>query len=161
MQPTPQDVALAARGWLGTRFQHQGRVKKTAQHPGGVDCIGLLVGVARELGLRSRNGEPVERLDKTDYPHFSGGGELATYLQRYLSTRSDHVINEGDVLLFNIKKRQQHVGIVCACNGAVIFVHAYAQARKVVETELRGAWRDELESRHSFFLETQLSESNF
>lgn len=43
---TSAHVIAAARGWLDTPFHHQGRLKGV-----GVDCIGLVVGVARELGV--------------------------------------------------------------------------------------------------------------
>ncbi len=41
-----QDVIDEARTWIGTPFMHQGRMKGK-----GVDCVGLLIGVAHALGL--------------------------------------------------------------------------------------------------------------
>ncbi len=43
---TGLEVVRVARTWLGTPYHHQGRVKGA-----GVDCAGLSVGVAKELGL--------------------------------------------------------------------------------------------------------------
>lgn len=40
------DVIAAARSWIGTPYRDKGRRKGK-----GADCIGLLVGVAHELGL--------------------------------------------------------------------------------------------------------------
>ena len=34
-------IVTCARSWIGTRFHHQGRLKKTQSHKGGVDCLGL------------------------------------------------------------------------------------------------------------------------
>ena len=41
-----QDVVTAAREWIDTPFHHQARLKGV-----GVDCVGLVIGVARELAL--------------------------------------------------------------------------------------------------------------
>jgi len=42
---TAEAVGAAARAWLGIPWRHQGRSAR------GVDCAGLVVLVARELGL--------------------------------------------------------------------------------------------------------------
>jgi cell wall-associated NlpC family hydrolase len=42
---TPGDVIREARGWKGTPFHHQGRVRA------GIDCVGLVIVVARALRL--------------------------------------------------------------------------------------------------------------
>ena len=42
----PHDIIAAARGWIGTPYRHQASLKGI-----GCDCIGLVHGVARELGL--------------------------------------------------------------------------------------------------------------
>ncbi len=47
MQDLYEQIAAASRSWIGTAFHHQGRTKKTTGHKGGVDCLGLLVGVAK------------------------------------------------------------------------------------------------------------------
>jgi hypothetical protein len=64
------EIVACARGWLGTRFHHQGRVKKTATHAGGVDCLGLLIGIASELNLKGKDNLPLYLADKTSYPHY-------------------------------------------------------------------------------------------
>ncbi len=62
-------IVACARGWIGTRFHHQGRIKKTESHKGGVDCLGLLAGVAAELDLLGSDGMPLIAADETDYAH--------------------------------------------------------------------------------------------
>ncbi|MBL0320066.1 MAG: hypothetical protein IPP74_12385 [Alphaproteobacteria bacterium] len=42
-----QKIISQARTWLGTPFHHQARLKGK-----GCDCLGLIVGVADELGLK-------------------------------------------------------------------------------------------------------------
>jgi hypothetical protein len=43
---TRADVIAAGREWIGTPFVHQGRVKGV-----GVDCVGLAIGIAEDLGI--------------------------------------------------------------------------------------------------------------
>jgi len=45
---TRAQVVEVARTWLGTPFHHQGRVKGV-----GIDCVGLTIGIAQELGIVS------------------------------------------------------------------------------------------------------------
>ena len=40
-------IVTEATSWVGTPFQHQGRTK--GPH-GGVDCVGLIIGVSKNLG---------------------------------------------------------------------------------------------------------------
>jgi len=128
-------VIRSARGWLGTRFHHQGRRKGV-----GVDCIGLVVGVARELGL--------EVDDRVNYPREPHDGELQAELEKYL-LKSE--LKAGCVALFRLEKEPQHVGIVSDYNGAGLgLIHAYMQARKVVEHNLDASWRAKIVAVYGF-----------
>lgn len=46
VQVTREQLIAEARTWIGTPFHHQGRVRRV-----GVDCIGLIVQPARDLGI--------------------------------------------------------------------------------------------------------------
>ena len=128
-----------ARGWLGTRFHHQGRLKKAAGQQGGVDCLGLLIGVARELGLRARDGELLERFDVTHYGHFPDGVALRRELERHLAVVE--VMGVGDVVLCDVDGQARHVAIVGDGREGMTLIHAYAPARRVVEQYLDDVWR--------------------
>ena len=78
-----QPIIATARTWVGTRFTHQGRRKATAQDAGGVDCLGLLIGVAEECGLRF-DGLAASALDKRDYGHYPDEARLYTTLAKHL-----------------------------------------------------------------------------
>jgi cell wall-associated NlpC family hydrolase len=126
-------VIQVARTWIGTRFHHQGRTKGV-----GVDCIGLIVGVAKELGL--------EVVDRVDYAREPSNGELEKALAKYLTPCE---LKVGAVALFKLDKEPQHVGIIGALSiehGAWNYslIHAYAQARKVVEHGLDDFWKARL-----------------
>jgi cell wall-associated NlpC family hydrolase len=129
-----EQILTAARSWLGTKFHHQGRKKGV-----GVDCIGLIVGVAAELGL-----QPPDRLDYARQPDESDLQiALATNLQRGR-------LQVGSVALFSIDGRAQHVGIITDYQGLGV-IHAYIQARKVVEHVLDDEWKKRIISTFSFY----------
>lgn len=112
-----QRVVQAARGWLGTRFCHQGRVKKTAAHAGGVDCLGLLVGVAHELALKDQQGKLLCDYDETNYPHYPDTVYLQKMLGGLLTNIPTRCIKESSILLLNIENFPQHMGIVGCSSG--------------------------------------------
>ena len=141
-------IVSAARGWLGTRFHHQGRLKKTAQHLGGVDCLGLLVGVATELDLRTEDGMPIRSFDRVDYSHYPDITQLKEQLSQLLQSVDKEELQNGDVLLLNVDGNPQHLGIVSHLPGGQGLIHAYAPARAVVEHLLDEAWRPRID--HAF-----------
>lgn len=128
-----EQIIAEARSWVGTRFHHQGRCKRTRTHKGGVDCIGLLVGVGTALGM--------EIADKTDYARLPESGKLEAALDRYLMPKPLSEVLPGDVLLFTFEKAPQHVGIVSLLpDGELGLIHAYMEARGVVEHRLDQHW---------------------
>ncbi|PIR33975.1 MAG: peptidase P60 [Alphaproteobacteria bacterium CG11_big_fil_rev_8_21_14_0_20_44_7] len=128
MENFEDKIVEAARGWLGTKFHHQGRMKNV-----GVDCIGLIVGVAKELGIA------VE--DRNDYAREPRNGELEKALGANLS---ECEIAHGAVALFRIEKEPQHVGIISKYKNGLGLIHAYAQTRKVVEHSFDECWQKRL-----------------
>lgn len=73
-------IIQEARTWLGTPFKHQGRLKGQ-----GVDCLGLLVGVAAALRLRGRDGLPLTSRDSLAYGHYPDEAALRDGLKRCLT----------------------------------------------------------------------------
>jgi len=121
MQRTAQTIITAASAYLGTRWHHQGR--STA----GLDCIGLLVRVAQDVGM------PV--MDETGYARQPDGKQLQSALERYLERIAEP--EPGAVLLMRFERDPQHVALM-ADGGDII--HAYATARKVVRHRLDDIW---------------------
>jgi cell wall-associated NlpC family hydrolase len=156
-------ITAHARSWVGTKFHHQGRLKKTDTHSGGVDCLGLLIGVAKECELRSRSGELLHLLDETDYSHTPDTSRLYQKLCGALTLVSSGDMQAGDVVLMHVLNSPQHLGIVCnsvaresasaesheilcshkcgSQDDGMTLIHAYAQAGRVVEHPLDEYWR--------------------
>ena len=134
-------IVDAARSWIGTRFHHQGRLKKSHNHKGGVDCLGLLVGVAGELDLKTPDGIAITDFDITDYSHHPDTDNLKTILNNILNTKTKNDIQPGDVLILEVDSNPQHLGIVSNYNKSLGLIHAYAPARGVIEHALDECWQ--------------------
>jgi hypothetical protein len=137
-----QQVLLQARSWVGTKFHHQGRSKKTQTQDGAVDCIGLIVGVAKELGLKNRNNELISKYDVTDYSKLGIGNRLINTLEEHFDLVKD--IQVSDVLLFSIMGQPQHVGIVAEKDNRFTLIHSYQGNNQVVEHDLSDKWKNRI-----------------
>ena len=117
-------IEAAAREWIGTPFMHQGRVKGES---GGVDCAGLVVGVAHTLGLANTYA------DTADYSRIPDG-EMETVLDQHLDRIAWPERQAGDVVHLAFAKTPQHVAILTAKDT---IIHSL-EPRGVVETSLGG-----------------------
>ncbi len=131
-------IVSAARGWVGTRFHHQGRLKKTATHKGGVDCLGLLIGVGAELGL------PLAAHDDASYSHYPDTEKLRATLAGLMQEIPALEARIGDIALISIDNNPQHLGIISDYAGGLGIIHAYAPARAVVEHALDAWWQEKI-----------------
>lgn len=125
---TAQDVVRVARGWLLTPFHHQASVKGV-----GCDCIGLVAGVAAELGM------PEARTWLQDVRCHSYTAEpdphmLLEAAREYLVEIPIASMRMGDIPLMRVRNgtKPQHFGILSS-DVPRYLIHAYAQARKVAE----------------------------
>lgn len=110
----------AARGSVGTRFQHGGRL------PGvGLDCIGVIVCAAQAAGYATQ--------DRKAYP-LRPNGELQPELDRQMVRVTERA--PGDVLLMRFEGDPHHLAIY---TGETL-IHAYAQAKKCVEQPFSQWW---------------------
>ena len=136
--PYAQEIIDCARTYLGTPFHHQGRLKGV-----GVDCIGLVVGVADSLGLTDDKGIPLASFDHADYPPTPAGESLKRPVSLHLyELPSAGEYQPADVLLFRFHQDPQHVGIVSRLpDGELGIIHCYASIGKVVEHRLNDTWK--------------------
>ena len=124
---TGDEVIACARSWIGTRWQHQARLKGVA-----CDCAGLVIGVARELGLSS--------FDFTAYGRVPHGGALERICGEQMVKIGRLQARPGDVLLMTWSNEPHHVGFLSDLGGRAGIIHSYAQVRKVVEHGMDGQW---------------------
>ncbi len=135
MAITPKDIVAQARSWIGTSFHHQGRLKAKGTDKGGCDCIGLVVGVLKELGISLADN------DQTDYSMLPDGRRLKAMLDKHLRAIALNKIRPGDILLFTFENNPQHVGIASNYTGGGLgIIHCYAGSKMVVEHHLSDNW---------------------
>ena len=122
------DVVRAARGFLGTRFRHQGRL------PGrGLDCAGVIVAAARAVGLPD--------YDVAGYGRLPNGGSLRLHLAAAGCREiGPGEARAGDIYLMRFESDPQHLALVTDIG----ILHAYADIGRVVEHRLDDAWRERI-----------------
>ncbi len=126
---TADAFVAAARSYVGVPWRHLGRSRT------GVDCIGLVLLAAAEVGM--------DLLDPAPYAREPQGTRLLDGILAHATRVADAA--PGDVLLFRLGLYGGHVGIASAhpAWGVAACLHAYAPRRQVVEqpmdAELRAA----------------------
>lgn len=115
-----------ARSYIGTPYHHQGRLKNH-----GVDCVGLLICVAREMKYVSENW------DITGYESQPDGISLMKYMREVFQEIPKEDMQPGDFISVAFEKYPQHVGIIADYKyGGLSIVHASGKHLKVIETKL-------------------------
>jgi cell wall-associated NlpC family hydrolase len=124
------DVVTQARTHLGTPWVHQGR------QPGvGLDCVGLAVVVARELGIATP--------DATGYGRHPDGVTLLATLRA--TGWAEVPPRAGCVALMSFRRGPQHVGLLVPyLHGGLGLLHALSTRGQVVEHRLDDRWRSHI-----------------
>lgn len=129
---TRAEIIQTARTFLGTPFQHQGRLKGQ-----GVDCVGLLICVARELGVLDSD------LDYTGYRRQPDGVLMMELMNTHLVPKPENApIQPGDVLAIRYRA-PQHTAIVTRVEGEH-FWGIHAVERGVVEHRFDARWKNRI-----------------
>ena len=133
------DIVTQARTWLGTPFHHQARLKCV-----GCDCLGLIIGVVDELGLKDKHGQPLAAYDEITYSKEPDGAYLTQKIAALLEEVPIENAQAGDLALFNMGENPQHLAILTDYENTLGMIHCYAQARRVVEHRLDDDWKKRL-----------------
>ncbi|GGD93684.1 peptidase [Aureimonas endophytica] len=123
-------VLLAARGFLGTPYRHQGSRRGV-----GCDCLGLVRGVWREL----HGAEPEEPGPYApDWAERGGPERLLAAAARHLQPLPIAARQPGDVLVFRWRSGAvaKHCGIL---DEGERLIHAY-EGMAVLSSPLVPAW---------------------
>jgi NlpC/P60 family putative phage cell wall peptidase len=127
---TRQQIVDCARTYIGTPFRHQGRIKGL-----GLDCVGLPLCVARDLGL---SVDWIERYN--NYAPFPVDDMVLQECKRNLIEVSVEVMRPGDIICCRVPV-PCHVALVSELPPNLGMIHAYDPNRKVVEHDLDFHWR--------------------
>lgn len=122
------DIIAEARRWLGTPFQHQGRMRGV-----GCDCLGLVAGVALALGY-------IDQQPPADYGRRPDGRRLAAALDTYLTCKQG-APEPGDIVLMTWRINPMHVAIVGDSVSPFSLIHAASEFGRVVEHGADANWQ--------------------
>lgn len=121
---TRADVVAEARTWIGVPWVHQHRSRQ------GVDCAGLIICVARDLGLLPAD------FDLNGYSRRPDGTLLAV-CDEHMDRIDRSAMQPGDVLVVATEHDPQHMGILGDYrHGGLSLIHAASKAGRVIETRL-------------------------
>jgi cell wall-associated NlpC family hydrolase len=119
-------VISEAQSWLGTPFHHQARLKGV-----GVDCVGLVIGVGKELGLIGQD------FDITGYDRIPDGRTLMAGAVKHMVPIHQAEMQAGDVIVVKFQQYPQHFGFLGNYrHGGFSIIHAASAYGKVVEQRL-------------------------
>lgn len=140
MESLGDRIVAAARRYLDVRYYHAGR----SEH--GLDCAGLLVVVAHDVGITD--------YDDVDYARDPPAERLTATLSQFARTiwrRSEEPdlpigrFEPGDLLQFEILGIPRHAGIAAADErGRATMIHAYQGANRVTEHLFDKHWQKRL-----------------
>lgn len=129
MMANKTDVVAEARAWLGTPYQHQQRLRGVA-----VDCVGLVIGVARALGLCG------PAFDFGGYGRTPDGRSMLAECDAHMDRVARENIAPGHVLVLRYQHDPQHMAIAANyLHGGLSIVHALGTVDgkgKVIEQRL-------------------------
>jgi cell wall-associated NlpC family hydrolase len=125
---TRDDVQREARKIVGAEWVHQGRDPAS-----GIDCIGVIVWVGKQLGVESD--------DRTNYSREPVGELLVDEFRQRFDEIPISQAREGDILILrNAGKRlPTHVAILARGQMEYMLIHSIqiSSARKTVEEPYR------------------------
>ncbi len=113
-----QAIVSAARAYLGLAWGHQRR------GPGAVDCVGLPILVARDLGLKPRD------FDITGYTRKSNLYRLVDHFRAHMAEKPRGDRRPGDLLVLRDRLFPCHCGIVGEKPWGPSLIHARAAVGK-------------------------------
>ena len=124
------DIVAAARSWIGTPYRHQASLRGV-----GADCLGLVLGVWRDLGGPSPAIEP-----------YAAGWSVADRHETLWRKASEwldvrEAAEAGDIVLLRMMRGgpAKHLAILADPAGPTI-IHAYS-GREVTESPFTQSWR--------------------
>ena len=139
-----EKISNEAMQWIDTPFHHQGRAKNI-----GVDCIGLIVGIAKNLDLKSEvfdatNNRQIllHELDNPNYSPLPNRMQLKDSLTNTLIEIEKGDLNVGDIILFTLNMWPQHVAIITKIQEDIFFVHASEPVGKTIFSRFDSRWQD-------------------
>lgn len=138
MTTLSQRIVEEAETWIGTRFQHQGRIKGL-----GVDCVNFITEVARDAGVKDLE-------IPLDYKPHEDGTIMLRLLREHMSLIPTEEMQKGDVLALCDEALQtpdvpRHLVFVQEVTPKTTFV-IHASQHGVRRHRIDAAWKRRIHS---------------
>lgn len=134
---TGADIVAIAESYLGVPFLHQGRDRN------GIDCGGLLVAIARDLGILDSLGY----VDRRDYPREPTDKNMMRLMRRYMRLVRGP-LKEGYAMHFGFVENPHHVAIYT--RGDMIHALNRTSRQRVMRHGYRGIWPNKFRGAYVF-----------
>lgn len=151
MKITRDIIVSQARTWLGTSFKHQGRIKKTIYNKGGVDCLGLIICVAKELNINSgvfdKDGKeiPVYKFDDLEYSKNSDPEKLLNGFSKACIEINLSEAKPADIILFKFEGLPKHLAIITNVEkDKITIIHSFLRVGRVIEHDIDDEWKSKI-----------------
>lgn len=126
------DIVTVAEDWIGTPFHQQGRQKKF-----GCDCIGLILGIAKEINAKPITGEPWGKCDVLTYDAIKDSKLLVEAMPKYFAKITTNP-QPGNILLIEINNSQYHL-VIQSHNNKII--HSCSSIGRVICHRIIPSWK--------------------
>ena len=145
--PTNADIVACAREYINTPFAAKGRVKGHKS-----DCVGLVLMVAGELGLKDVHGVSLDGNLYSDYADQPVGNYVHEMCVKHLVYVPVRLVKPGNVVTIAAGSAPCHVGFIASnAAGGLTLIHAYNGGKlKVVEQPLDVRWLRRLRGGFTF-----------
>ncbi len=136
----PEKVVSTTKEWLGTPYLHQAAKKNL-----GCDCLGLILGVGRELGVDLPGKVPPYSASWRDP---LAGTLLQERADHYLQRQSERPPCPGDILLFRMRRDlpAKHCAILIAPDQ---MIHAQ-EGVGTIQLAFDAPWQRRLVAHYTF-----------
>jgi hypothetical protein len=116
---------------------HQGRIKGL-----GIDCVGIPLCVAGDLGLKDKDGLAMNGKLYASYSPQPDGNHVHRMCQKHLVQKPVREMKPGDVISMKVESAPCHVGIVGEDANGLTIIHAYSgMMNKTIEHSIDAKWR--------------------
>ncbi len=124
---TRNDIIRVARSYIGTPFRLYGRERT------GVDCVGLLYCLGKDLGIEVDN--------YTNYKATPEPAKLQLMLDAYTYPTTINPPRNGQILKLRQLVFPMHVGVLVVEGQRLSVINANVKAKRVIE-EPYSTWKD-------------------
>lgn len=138
-------IVEKAREWIKTPFHEQGRHKGI-----GCDCIGLIIGIAKEIGAISLTGKQWDECDVLKYDTDKDSTIMLELLPKHFPiTKTPFEV--GNILLIEVMPNQYHLCLITNETPLKI-IHSCNSLGVVTEHKIIPNWKEKIKNIFKYHL---------